>query len=309
MGRCCQIARECVIEFDKSNRRTILNLLQNVTTLGGLFNSRVGQLGQVLTRERQHRGSVLREDRDEVRGRGLVTVRRAPERQVGGRTQPSGSLDGLVGGPVLAETDRVVGRHLQDAQVRERRQTDGTGSVRNKVQECGAERNDTAIRGQTVADSSHAVLAHAETEVSAGVRAQARRGVLEVFGALPAGQVGTGQVGGTTHELGQDLGELVDGGLGQLAAADGGVGSGVCRQGLFPPFGQAVLDTALQLGGFGGVLFGVRLEQGVPLGFELVARLGELGVEVGSLFGDGERLVGVEAECLFELGNVVLLES
>ena len=102
--------------------------------------------------------------------------------------------------------------------------------------------------------------------------------MLEVFGTLPASEVTTGQIGRATDEFGQDFGKLVDGGFRQLAATNGRVLGGVGGQGLFPTFGKAVLDTALQLSRLGGVLFTVRLEELGPFLFELVAGRSELAV-------------------------------
>jgi hypothetical protein len=151
------------------------------------------------------------------------------------------------------------------------------------------------------------VLTNTETEVAALVRSEAGRGVLEVFSVFPTSQVGARQVGRAAHEFREDLGELVNGRLGELAATDSGVGCGVSGQSLLPALWQASIDTALKLGSFSGVLFAVRLEKLRPFGLELVALLRELGVVVRSLLGDGKGLVRVEAECLLELSNVVLL--
>ncbi len=54
-------------------------------------------------------GFRLALDGDEVGTGHLVTVGRAPEHEVGDGTESDGSLDRLVGGTVLTETDRVVG--------------------------------------------------------------------------------------------------------------------------------------------------------------------------------------------------------
>lgn len=225
-----ELGNSLVTEADLGTSRDegdvgVLDLFENVTTLGGLLDGRVGELGKllladitlhithVLTRKSEDGGSVLGEDCDQVRGRSLVTVGRAPEGEIGGSTEPGRSLDRLVGGSVLTETDRVVCRDLKDAEVRQGAQTDSAGGVRDKVEESGAEGNETTVSGETVADGSHAVLANTESEVSALVATKTGRGVLEVFGTLPTGQVGTSQVGRTANELGKNFGELVDGGL------------------------------------------------------------------------------------------------
>lgn len=232
-----------------------------------------------------------------------------PEGQVGEGAQPSGSLDRLVGRSVLTKTDRVVGGDLKDAKVGQGRQTDGTGSVRHKVEEGGAEGDETTVCGETVADGSHAVLTDTEAEVSARVVSETGRGVLEVGSALVPGQVGASQVGRTTDELGENLGQRVEGRLGELSGSDGGVRGGVGGQSLFPAFRKTALDTTSEFGGLLGVLLLVRLEEGVPLLLELVTLGGELLVVVGGLLGNDERLGRVEAKLLLELFNVVLLEG
>ena len=112
---------------------------------------------------------MLGQDGDEVRGRGLVAVGRSPEGDVGGGSQPSSSLDRLVRRSVLTETNRVVRGDLDNSEVGQGRQSDGTGSVRDEVEEGGAEGDDTSVGGETVTDGSHTVLSHTESEVSAGV--------------------------------------------------------------------------------------------------------------------------------------------
>lgn len=287
----------------------VLNILQNVTTLGSLLDGRVGELGQVLSGEGEDGGSVLGKDGDEVRGRGLVAVSRSPEGKVGGSSEPSGSLDRLVGRSVLTETDRVVGGDLDDSEVGKSGKSDGTGGVGDKVEESGAEGDDTSVGGETVADGGHTVLSDTESEVSSGVATEAGGGVLEVLGSLPSGQVGTGQVGGTTDELGENLGELGDGGLGKLSGSDSGVGGGVGGESLLPALGKSSLNSSLELGRLLGVLLLVLLEELVPGGLLLGTLLGDLVVEVVGLLGNGKGLLGVEAELLLELDNVVLLEG
>ena len=61
--------------------------------------------------------SVLGLDGNEISGGSLVTVGRSPEGKVGGSSQPSGSLDRLMGRSVFSKTDRVVGSDVQDSEV------------------------------------------------------------------------------------------------------------------------------------------------------------------------------------------------
>ena len=238
----------------------VLSILENVTTLGSLLDGRVGELGKVLSGEGENGRGVLGEDGNEVRGGSLVTVGRSPEGDVRGGSEPSSGLNRLVRGSVLTETDRVVGGDLDDSEVRKGGQSDGTGGVGDEVEESSAEWDDTTVRGKTVTDGGHTVLTDTESEVSALVRTETGRWVLEVLGTLVSGQVGSSQIGRTTDELWQNLGKGVDGGLGQLSGSNGGILGGVGRQSLLPSFRETTLDTSGKLGGLLGVLVLVLLE-------------------------------------------------
>lgn len=198
---------------------------------------------------------------------------------------------------------------LDHTQVRQSRKTDSTCSVRDKVKEGRTEGDDSAVCGKTVGDSSHSVLTNTKPEVATLVAAESSRGVLEVLGALPSSQVGTGKVGRAAHQFRKDLGELLDGHLRELPAADSGVRGGVSGQSFLPAVGQPPIDTSLQLGGLSTVFLAVRLEQGVPLLLLLVALLDEFSIQVGRLLRDGEEFLRVEAKLLLELNDVVLLKG
>lgn len=253
--------------------------------------------------------SVLRQDGDKIGGRSLVTVSGPPESKVRDSSEPSSSLDGLVGRPIFTETNRVVGGNVEDSKVRQGGKSDGTGGVRDEVKESGSERNDTTIGSDTVTDGSHTVLPNTKSEISASVASETGRGVLEVLSALPPGQVGTGQVGRTTDQLGQHLNEFGDSSLGQLPGTDSSVRGGVGGESLLPTVGKTAFNSSLKLSSLLGVLLAIRLEKSLPLSLGLGTALGNLVVEVGSLFGNDKGLLGVKAELLLELNNVILLES
>lgn len=107
--------------------------MQDVSTLDGVLDRRVLELGQVLAREREDGGSVLGLESDEVGSAALVAVGRAPESKVGDGAQVDRGLDRLMGRAVLTETNGVVGGDPDDLVVAERRQTDGTSSVADEV--------------------------------------------------------------------------------------------------------------------------------------------------------------------------------
>jgi hypothetical protein len=110
-------------------------LVDDVAAPGGVLDRRVFELGQVLAREGEDRGRRLGLEGDEVGGRGLVAVGRPPDGRVGRRPEPGDRLDRLVGRAVLAEADRVVRGDPDDLVVREGREPDRAGGVRDKVQE------------------------------------------------------------------------------------------------------------------------------------------------------------------------------
>lgn len=253
--------------------------------------------------------SVLRQDSDKIGGRSLVTVSGPPESKVRDSSEPGSSLDGLVSRPIFTETNRVVGGNVEDSKVRQGGKSDGTGGVRDEVKESGSERNDTTVGSDTVTDGGHTVLPNTKSEISTSIATETGRGVLEVLGALPPGQVGTGQVGRTTDQLGQYLNELGNSSLRQLPGTDSSVRSGVGGEGLLPAVGKTAFNSSLKLSSLLGVLLTIRLEKSLPLSLGLGTVLGNLVVEVGGLFGNGKGLLGVKAELLLELSNVIFLES
>ena len=89
--------------------------------------------------------------------------------QVRNRAQRGQLLHRLVGGPVLAERDAVVGEHVHDVQPHQRGQPDRRTHVVGENQERRAVRNDSAVRRHAVDDRAHRVLAHAEVQVAAAV--------------------------------------------------------------------------------------------------------------------------------------------
>lgn len=113
---------------DESDLGT-LDLLQDVTTLGGLLNGSSLKLGQVLARQSDDAGSLLGGQSNVVSSAGLVAVGRAPDHAVGESTEVSKSLNRLVSRPVLSKTNGVVGGDPDNTVARESGQTDGTGSV------------------------------------------------------------------------------------------------------------------------------------------------------------------------------------
>ena len=77
-------------------------------------------------------------------------------------------LDRLVGRPVLAEPDRIVGEHVHDADLHQRREPERRPAIVGEGQERRARRNEAAVHRHAVAGRRHAVFADAPVDVAAG---------------------------------------------------------------------------------------------------------------------------------------------
>ena len=240
---------------------------------------------------------------------GLVAISGTPDHAVGQSTEVSQSLDRLVSGAVLTQTDGVVGSDVDDTNAGQRGQTDGTGSVGDEVEESTTGGDDGAVGSETVHDGSHGVLTDTVAEVAAGPLTNAEVRGLEVDGVLPAGVVGASQIGGARQQLGNDIVDLLEDGLGQLAGSNGSVGRLVDGEALLPALGQLAGETAGEVSTLGRVLSLVLLEELVPLLLLGGTLGGVLVVEVVDLLGNDEALLGVEAELLLDLLGIVGLEG
>ena len=196
-------------------------------------------------------------------------------------------LHRLVGGAVFAQTDGVVGEHMDHALLHQRCHADGVAAVIAEGQEGAAVGDVAAVQGHTVHDGGHAKFAHTVVDVAANVVVRAAQafgqGVLdhlalrvhaEAGGGWGIGEVGAGQVGAATQKLGQGGGERGQRQLAGLAAGHGFCflvgGHHSIHHGLVKVLGQDAGHAAQKLGSQGGVGGLVRREQGVP--FSLVLR-------------------------------------
>ena len=122
--------------------------------------------------------------------RGLVGVGRTDHPQSGHGPHRGQLLDGLVGGPVLAEPDRVVGPRVDDVDVREGGEPHRPPHVVAEDEEGAADREQAAVGGHAGHDAAHPVLADAVVdEVAARLVARLR------LGAVPGHPGVAGQVG------------------------------------------------------------------------------------------------------------------
>ena len=104
-------------------------------------------------------------------------------------------LDGLVGGAVLADEDRVVGEDVDDRLLHEGGEAEGGAQVVGEDEEGRDEGPQASVEGDAVGDGGHAELADAEVDVAAA----AVGGTVDA--ALGQGRdVGAGEVGRAADE-------------------------------------------------------------------------------------------------------------
>lgn len=280
----------------------------SVATLQSILNGRVLQLGQVLASEGQNARGVLGGQGRVVGSAGLVAVSRAPDHEVGHGTEVSQSLNGLVSRAVLTQTDGVVGGHVDDTDARERRQTKGTSSVGDEVQESTTGGDDGAVGRETVHDSSHAVLTHTIAQVATRPVTNTEVRGLEVNGVLPAGVVGASQISRSGEQFRDSTVDLLEDSLRQLAGSDSRVRRLVGREVLLPAFRQLASQTASEVLVLSLVLSAILLEELVPFLLLGGTLSGVLVVEVVHFLGDDEGLLRVETEELLDVLDVVRLQ-
>ena len=122
-----------------------------------------------------------------------------------------------MGRAVLAEADGIVGHHIDDAELHERRQPDRRPAVVGKGEEGTAEGDDAAVERHAVHHRAHGVLAHAEIEVAAAVVAGGNGDERVGLGA-----VGAREVRRATDEARQGIGDRGDHPLVRHPRRDGG---------------------------------------------------------------------------------------
>ena len=130
---------------------------------------------------------------------------------------------------------------------------------------------------------------------------------MEIEGALGKGQVGTCQIGRASDELGNDIEDFVENVLGQLARGNGRIGRGVNRQMFLPPLRKVSLLAADEVVVLGLVLLGVLGKELVPLLLLGGTFSSGLVAEVVNLLANNKALLGVEAEGLLQLLDIVSL--
>mmetsp|Transcript_4819 Transcript_4819/g.13917 ORF Transcript_4819/g.13917 Transcript_4819/m.13917 type:complete len:466 (-) Transcript_4819:590-1987(-) len=181
-----------------------------------------------------------------------------------------------MGRSVLSQSDGVMGHHVDDTSLRQGRHTHGVPHVIREDEEGGAVRDQSrGVEADTIADGSHGVLTHSETNVTL------RRGVLlEVSEHLHEGHVGRGQIGRSSNESGDDRGKGVEHGLGVETSGESLVLRGELREGIGPVGRELSSGDALEVGPLLRVFGSVVSGQLVPGGMRILSTLAEGSVEL-----------------------------
>jgi len=124
-------------------------------------------------------------------------------------------LDRLVGRAVLAQSDRVVGKHMDHALTHQRRHAQRVARIIGEGQEGAAIRNESAVQCQSIHDRGHAELAHAVVDVPS-CNQLALAGA-QCAAALKVSEVTAGEVGRTADHVWQSRTEMIQGILRGLA--------------------------------------------------------------------------------------------
>ena len=210
--------------------------------------------GQLLAAEGQGHGAVRAGHGRAPGGDGLVRIAGAHQPKVRHGPQRRDMLDRLVGGPVLAQPDRVVGPHVDHVQTTQRGEADAAPHVVAEGEEGADVGQAAAVVGDPVGDAAHSMLPHAEPDVAG--RAVARA----VLSAIPdVGQVALRKVRRAAEELGDGLRERLDRGRRRLAGRLCLVGPEGGERAI-PALRQAACEASFELRSFA--------REGTPVGVE-----------------------------------------
>jgi len=149
-------------------------LLGNVTSLQGSGTSlhvvHVSVLVDVLTREDQSSRTFLAGDGRNHGGDSLFGIGRSVDIKIGDNTKSRHSLDRLMGGSILTDTDRIVGKNVGNTvQLRKGSDTGSGTEIVNEDQESGSRDLEKTVETKSVHDGSHGVLTDTKVQVLSGV--------------------------------------------------------------------------------------------------------------------------------------------
>mmetsp|Transcript_15862 Transcript_15862/g.53056 ORF Transcript_15862/g.53056 Transcript_15862/m.53056 type:complete len:449 (+) Transcript_15862:44-1390(+) len=180
--------------------------LQHTLTPG--LNRNLVESLDVLTSEDDGSGTILALLRMDVGSDGLLGVSRADDVQVGEHAERRNSLDRLMGGTVLANTDGVVSQDVGGGQFSQSSHTDGSAHVIDENQEGGARWSEQSMEGDSIHDGSHTMLADSKVEVLSSIGLV--KSPAEVSAILDVVLVGSVKIGRTREELRHEVRDVVD---------------------------------------------------------------------------------------------------
>ena len=225
------------------------------------------------------------------------------EIEIGDGAQGGQVFDWLMGGAVLAEADAVVGKEEDGGVFRKSGKPDGGSHVVGKTEERTAIRDEQVADGDAVQNSTHSVFADAIADITSGWGV-----LLEIDGALEAGVVGGGQIGGAAQDERQMGHEGVKDHAGGLSSGEGIV-DGELGQVVVDVDGEFFALSVLDLLGESGVGLLGLLKEIVPGLFKFCAFV-EAGAEVVErLLGDVETLFGVPTFAFLDEFDLILAEG
>ena len=233
---------------------------------------------QVLARENQRAGAIGPLNRIFPGNCRLNRIGRAPGIQIRRTAQTGHLLDRLVGRAILAQTDGVMGKHIQHTLTHQRRHTHRITGVLHEDQEGRTVGDEAAVQRHAVHDRAHAEFTYAVVHVvTRGIRR------LNALAAGPQGQVGPGQIGRAAKQLRQQRTKGIQTVLAGLAAGDGlALGDHVSHIGC-----SLVGKISRQLTGDAPLELGCQLRIGLLIGGKagIPFRLGDCTGSLGIPFG------------------------
>src|SRR5947207_663202 len=102
------------------------------------------------------------------RARGFLGIRWANDIDLRHNSNRSHCFDRFVGGPILADTDRVVGKDVNVWQLRERSETNRGPAIIREHQKRGTRSAENSVIRNAVHDRAHAVFANSEMNIATG---------------------------------------------------------------------------------------------------------------------------------------------
>ena len=198
-------------------------------------------------------------------------------------------FDRLVCWAIFTQTNRVMGVDHDLTHFHQRGHTDRVAGVIREHHERSGVGNKAAGQRNAIGDRGHTEFAHTVKQIVAAVVGG------HALGALPPGQIGTGQIGRAAQQFRQVRRQRFDGQLRGFTRGNG-LGFGLCGgdeilRGLGPVSRQLARDATGEFCRFSGECFGVSGESVVPGGFTFGAGRASIpgGVYISRDFKGGVR--------------------